>query len=109
MKAMLADNSWITSVVEDCVSSNKARAELKKDLEWYIEEREKKGLGNPEYAQQYADQSNSAVINRIREFLEKQKYHPTGRQQQYHPDKIKAYQDVDIERVVQWLKCRFEA
>ena len=109
MKSILSDNSWITAVVEECVSLSKARAALKKDLEWYIEEREKKDLDSPEYAQQYVDQSNSAVINRVREFLENQKYHPTVKQQQYHPDKIKAYQDVDIERVIQWLRDRFGA
>ena len=107
-KSMLSDISWITTVVDECVPISKARAALKKDLKWYIEEREKKGPDNTEYAQQYGDQSNSAVINRIREFLENQKYHPTEKQQQYYPDKIKAYQEVDIERVVQWLRGRFE-
>ena len=108
MKSILADNSWMAAVVEECVFNSKARAALEEDLKWYIEEREIKGSGNLEYAQQYVDQSNSAVINRIREFLENQKYHPTERQQQYRPDKIKAYQDVDIERVVHWLRDRFE-
>ena len=108
MKSILADNSWITAVVAECVLNGKARAVLEKDLKWYIEEREKKGSGNPEYAQQYVDKSNSTVINRVREFLENQKYHPTEKQRRYYHDKIQAYQDIDVERVVHWLRDRFE-
>ena len=107
-RSILADTSWIALVVDDCVVDVASKEVLKKDLEWYVKEREKKGANNPEYAELYADRCNSAVIDRVRSFLENQKNHPTEKQLKYHPEKVKVYEEIDIETIVQWLKSRFE-
>ena len=98
--SILSYNDWIDECLP-LIRSAESRSRFKKDVEYFIEHREIHP--DPRYADGTRDKSNSAVLQRMKEFLERQR-DTTNPKQEW---KRTLYAEIPIDAIVARLREKY--